>query len=268
MSTIVAGDVMKLRSETNAPMMACKQALADAGGDIPSAKALLRERLGALDTAKPDTGKEGLIAIDCLILPWSVTYGIVEIGTETDFAAMSERVIAAADRIAQAAMTSPDVSLAVEAIRMETGENIVFRRSDSMEFGDAIFGIAYYIHHDRRSAGIVVYAKEGNAVADEAVMRSIAMHLVAVTPEPAAIIADDVPAVLVEAERAYLIKKAEASGKPPAIQEKIINGGLTKFRESRALLDQPFVKDPSKKIKDVLPKGISIAHIVRWEVGQ
>lgn len=272
MLTVSASDVMKLRAETNAPMMYCKQALSDANGDFDAAKTLLRERLGNLDVSKQDSGTEGLIAIDILNEDGASSYAIVELRTDTDFAARSPQVIGGSFTIASAIVMAKDYSHVIENLRASTGENIDLRRADSgrVENGpDHKFQVGSYLHHDRRSAAYVIFISSEDAEPlTEEMMRNIAMHVVAATPTPVCVKPEDVPDDLVVTERSFLAAKAQQSGKPPAIQEKIIEGGLSKFRASRALLEQPYVRDPSKKVKDVLPKGVSIVEFDRWEVGQ
>lgn len=272
MLTVSANDVMKLRSETNAPMMDCKQALADASGDFDAAKVFLRERLGALDVTKKDSGTEGLIAIDILNEADSVTYAIVEIGTETDFNSRSPLLVGGAFTIASAIVYSKEYDSVIDRLRVSTGENISLRRADSgrMEGSpDCKFQAGSYVHHDRKSAAYVIFAVAANSepLTDE-MMKNIAMHVVASTPIPVCVRAEDVPEDIVAAERSFFKTKAEQSGKPPAIQEKIVEGGLSKFRASRALIEQPYIRDPSKKVKDILPKGVSIVEFDRWEVGR
>ena len=97
MSTITANIVKDLRSQTGYPMLDCKKALADSGGDFDKAKALLRERLGAADKDKIDSGQYGLICAS--YDPNSFIYTFAKIGTETDFAAMNPEVINACNKM-------------------------------------------------------------------------------------------------------------------------------------------------------------------------
>jgi elongation factor Ts len=271
MLTVSSSDVMKLRADTSAPMMDCKQALSDANGDFIAAKSLLRERLGVLDITKLDSGTEGLIAIDIINDGSSASYSIVELATETDFASRSPEVHVLANAIANAILRAKDYEAATENLRASTGENIAVRRADSGRIENDsywVFKAGSYVHHDGRSGAYVVFAfgVEAESPTDE-LMRNIAMHVVGSIPRPVCVKTEDVPEVLVENERAFLKTKAEQSGKPPEIQTKIIEGGLSKFRASRSLLEQPYIRDPGKKIKDVLPKGVNIIEFDRWEVG-
>lgn len=256
--------IKELRDQTNCPMMDVKKALTDANGDMGKAKTLLRERLGTVDDSKPDSGKEGLIALFIdNAQPVYSTYVIAEVGTDTDFAARNDLVIQAAENLVRDGEKDY-----LADVRSQVGENVVLRKSDTCMFTDTPFMVGGYVHHDRRSAAVVVFAVEEGADIDGDLMRSVAMHVVAAQPVPACISTAEVPEDLLSTERAFLQKKASESGKPEAIQQKIIEGGLSKFRASRALLEQPYVKEPTKKVKDILPQGVRIERFVRWVVGE
>jgi elongation factor Ts len=264
MSTIAASAVKDLREQTNCPMIDCKKALVDAGGDFDAAKNLLRERLGNLDVTKTDSGTEGLIAgwLSPFFRDNESIYTLIEVGTETDFAAKNPEIIEISNTIARISTTHPEqAEVLLAKLRAITGENIVLRRKESHNDGRSKCGFLY-IHHDRKKAAVVLFS----AFIEEEIAKNVAMHIVATTPSPACIKTEDVPADKVEAERVFLQDKAKASGKPGVIQNKIVEGGLSKFRSSLSLLEQPFVKYPSKKIKDILPKDVEITHFARWEI--
>lgn len=265
MTTITANIVKDLRSQTSCPMIDCKKALVDANGDFDAAKKLLRERLGNIDTAKIDSGKEGLIA--GYLTPYfrvdEPFYTLVEIGTETDFAAKHPEIIETSNTIARTIARQPDQSEEfLGKLRSITGENVVLRRKEVYSSGQPKCGFLY-VHHDRKKAAVVLFS----AFVEEEIAKNIAMHIVATTPQPACIKTEDVPVDKIEVERAFLQDKAKASGKPEAIQTKIVEGGLSRFRSTLALLEQPYIKDPNKKIKDILPKGIEIVHMLYWSIG-
>ncbi len=259
MTTIAASRVQELRSLTNCPMMDCRNALVDSGGDFEGAKKLLRERLGSLDTSKPDSGKEGLIVANLSIDNHNAAYVIMEIGTETDFASNNPQVIEmCADSVSMSPKHTTEET--IHKLRSITGENIILRRAESKNL-NAKDG-AIYIHHNRKSAALIFFS----GVVDDEIKKNIAMHIVAANPAPVCIKPEDIPESVLASEKSYLEDKAIKSGKPPAIQEKIVNGGLNKFKNSLSLLEQDFVKDSSKKVKDILPNGIEIIHFVRWEI--
>ena len=266
MTTIAASIVNDLRKQTNCPMSDCKKALVDANGDFDIAKKLLRERLGSLDTSKPNSGKEGLIVASMKNDDESVYCGIVQIDTETDFAANNPQVIAISQNIANnfAELSKLDVSgfeNDLAQLRSITGENINLRKADYVSSKNYKDG-AIYIHHNRKISSVVFFSGK----VDEEVKKSIAMHIVASSPSPICIKPEDVPEHAVASEKSYLEDKASKSGKPQAIQDKIVHGGLSKFKNSISLLEQDFVKETSKKVKDILPEGIEILYFIRHEV--
>jgi len=255
MSTITALSVKDLRSQTNCPMLDCKQALIDANGDFDIAKKLLRERLGSLDTTKPDNGSEGLIAVNLEYGIGNIRYCIVKIGTETDFSANNQTVISGCQQLVECPEIDDSI---IKDLRSSTGENIVVREFENktIQASDGSF----YIHHNRKTASIVLFSGK---VSDD-VKKSIAMHIVATTPSPICITPEEVPDSLIQNEREFFIKKAQ--GKPQNIQDKIVEGGLNKFKSTLALNEQPLVMDSSKKVKDILPDGVSIVHFVHWSI--
>ncbi len=269
MSTaVLAGDVIELRQLTGMPMMTCKEALVEAGGDLEKAKTILREK-GATSNKSPATG-EGVIAI--YADPLSIGYGMVEIGTQTDFAARTPEVKEFALRLAKSKVydESDFSSEGINELQKKIGENLSIRRAEAYIVSDNVNGsVGSYVHHDGKSAAAVMFCADNPAaVPAEDVRKIIAMHVVAASPAPVAISDADIPAELVEAERIFLTEKAAKTGKPPEIVTKIIEGGLSKFKKELALLEQVLVSDPKKKVKDLLPPGAVIMNFDRWEVGE
>ena len=270
MTTIAANIVKDLRSQTNCPMIDCKKALVDAGGDFDAAKKLLRERLGNLDSAKPDSGTEGVIALVAGTEEDNgnrASYIIAEIGSETDFTANNPDFVSSCQRIVSDFSNSDKI---LGELRSTTGENIILRRHSIECFAGYQFSptkdvfaqidIGSYVHHNRKSASVVVF----DGLVSEEVKKFIAMHIVAATPSPVCITTEEVPDSLIQNEREFLMKKAQ--GKPQNIQDKIVDGGLAKFKATLALNEQPLVMDPSKKVKDILPSGVKIVHFICWKI--
>lgn len=270
MPEINAKDVMALRNETGLSMMECKKALEECGGDAEKAKDFLRKKLkGKMDTRTDRAAGEGRVvtAID----PSGKAASIVELRAETDFTAKNEMFTAAANTIAQMALKmaagpiSPtaDMTKLIDDIRIKTGENASIARVHKLEgAGNVKFGT--YVHHDGKKG--VVLVGEGNLSDDLA--RSICMHIVAKDPAPKGVTANDIPADMAEKERKFRIEQAMESGKPKEIAEKMVEGGMRKFFEEIALLEQPFVMDESKKVKEMLPAGANVTKFVRWQVGE
>lgn len=269
MSQISAKDVTNLRNRTGLPMMACKAALQEAGGDVDKAEELLRKQLkGKMDTKMDRTAGEGRVAI----FRTREAATIVELRAETDFTAKNEKFVAAAAACAELAMeahagavaATPAMSKIIDELRISTGENISLARAHKLvqDPGSGAFG--FYVHHDGKT-GVLVQAE--GSVSDET-LRQICMHVTAAVPRPQGVSAQDVPAHIVEKERRFRIEQAMESGKPKEIAEKMVEGGMRKFFEEIALLEQPFVMDPTKKIKDIIGPKVTIVGFLRWQVGE
>lgn len=270
MAEISAKDVMALRTSTGMGMMDCKKALQETGGDVAAAEEWLRKNAqGKMDKRTERPAGEGRIAIK--ISDDGRNASIVELRAETDFTAKNERFLAMSEKVAEYALTQSAgqiplddaVTKLVDDVRLTTGENVQYGRGHKIEGGgQAAYGV--YIHHDGKT-GVLV---QGEGDVSDNLLRDIAMHIAAVQPRPVGVTPDDVPADVVEKERKIALEEAMSSGKPQEIAEKIVEGKLRKLFESLALLEQPFVKDDSKKVKELLPAGGSIVAFFRWQVGE
>lgn len=271
MAEISAKDVMKLRNKTGLAMMACKKALQETGGDVDAAEDYLRKQLkGKMDTRTERPAGEGRLAV--AINEAHTAAAIVELRAETDFTAKNEAFVKAASDIATMALNEHAGEVAVtdgmnapiDNLRITTGENCSYARGHKLigEAGKTTFGS--YVHHDGKT-GVLIQA-EGSVGEDT--LRQICMHITAAVPRPMGVTAADIPAHLLEKERAFRIEQAKESGKPQEIAEKIVEGGMQKFISEIALVEQDFVIDPSKKIKDLLGPDASISGFFRWEVGE
>jgi len=271
MADISAKDVMALRNRTGLAMMECKKALIEAEGDAERAEELLRKKLkGKMDAKTDRAAGEGRIAI-ALAGDHSAA-AIVELRAETDFTAKNENFINTAQQLADAALASgatgevtadEAMTKLVDDIRISTGENISIGRATRLtgEPGATVFGT--YIHHDGKT-GVLIKAQGG---VDPDTLKQVGMHVTAAVPRPLGVSADDIPADQIEKERKFRIEQAMESGKPQEIAEKIVEGGMKKFFAEVALLEQDYVIDPSKKVKDILGGG-TITEFHRWGVGE
>jgi elongation factor Ts len=268
MAQINAKDVMKLRNATGLPMMECKKALTEADGDFESAENLLRLKLkGKMDKRAERIAAEGCIAIatkDNSIV-------MTEIRAETDFTAKNDRFLSAAHQIAELGLEAVDgcvepteaMSALIDDVRISTGENCSIART--CKFTNAAGKFGYYIHHDGKTAAMVEV--EGDSGDDT--LRDVCMHITAGVPTiPLGVSPDDVPAEAAEKEKAFRLQQAIESGKPAEIAEKIVQGGMRKFFAEVALTQQPFVKDDSKTIAEVVGSGTTIKAFQRWMVGE
>ncbi len=264
-----AKDVMSLRNRTGLPMMACKQALIEANGDAEKAEDLLRKQLkGKMDTKTDRAAGEGRIAIALS----REAAAIVELRTETDFTAKNENFLAAAKKCADAALSAhagdvpatPDIQKLVDQVRISTGENASYARGHKLiqDPGSGAFG--HYVHHDGKT-GVIVQAE--GSISDET-LRQVCMHITAAVPRPQGISAQDIPANIIDKERRFRIEQAMESGKPKDIAEKMVEGGMRKFFEEVALLEQPFIMDQTKKVKDIVGPKARVVAFLRWQVGE
>jgi elongation factor Ts len=276
--SISAKDVKALRNETGAGMMDCKRSLVDADGDIERAKELLRERgLSKAGKRADRETSEGAIA-------FSVDGGrgaLIELGCETDFVAKTPDFQAMAKSIADAvsavgnvsdldaALKAPidgdTVDDVIKATVAKVGENIQLKRVASVD----VSGVAGGYIHGTGGLGVLI-ALETDKSADEVgeVVRDVAMHVAAHDPTPIAINRDDMPADVVEKERSFLTNQALESGKPENVVEKMVAGRINKFFAENCLVEQKFVKDPDKSVRDLLAEAGQVARFVRFKLGE
>ncbi|KAA0215985.1 MAG: translation elongation factor Ts [Leptolyngbya sp. PLA3] len=264
-------DVMTLRNQTGLPMMACKKALEETNGNMEAAEELLRKQLkGKMDKRVDRAAGEGRIGIAVNIA--SGTASIVELRAETDFTAKNEKFVAATKKLADLALQAPGagavattaaMTAIVDDLRISTGENISLGRAHKLigQTGTTAYG--QYVHHDGKT-GVLIQAE--GSISDET-LRQVCMHITAAVPRPAGISANDIPANIVEKERRFRIEQAMESGKPKEIAEKMVEGGMKKFFSEIALLEQPFIMDPTKTVAGVVGDA-SIIAFLRWEVGE
>jgi elongation factor Ts len=266
---INAKDVMALRNRTGLSMMACKAAMVEAQGDPEKAEEILRKQLkGKMDTKIDRAAGEGRIAV----ARSREACAIVELRAETDFTAKNENFVNAAQKVAELALlahagsvsATPEMTKLVDELRISTGENISIARAHKLNQDPGSGSFGTYVHHDGKT-GVIVQGE--GSVSDE-VLRQICMHVTAAVPRPKGITANDVPADVVEKERRFRIEQAMESGKPREIAEKMVEGGMRKFFEEIALVEQPFVMDPTKKVKDILGAKASVVAFLRWQVGE
>ena len=273
MAEVTAGMVKELREKTDAPMMECKKALAEADGDMGRAEEILRVKLGS--KAAKVSGRvaaEGMVAIH-VDAPGKVG-SIVEVNCETDFVAKNEdfqgfvRSLAVligarapADVAALAALPlgTSTVEAARTALVGKIGENISIRRFAGL---NATGRIHSYVHGGSK-IGVLVDLSGG----DEALGKDLAMHIAA--SKPKSLRADGVPEEQIARERSIAQQKAAESGKPAEIQAKMTEGAVQKYLKEVTLLGQPFVKDDKLSIEQLLKqKGAVVVGFVLFVVGE
>ena len=272
---VTAALVKELREKTGAGMMDCKKVLTETDGDLEKAAELLREK-GITKAAK----KSGRVAAEGMVEAYisedEKVGAIVEVNSETDFVAKNEEfrtfVMDVAKQIVKNNPESVEALLAEPAMFEEgktvnealigkiatIGENISIRRFARFETTDG--SIEKYIHGDGKIAVLVNMTSGTKELA-----KDVCMQIAAARPE--FIDRDQVPAERVEKEKEILKIQTMNEGKPEAIAEKIVLGRINKFYQEICLVDQEFVKDPSKKVSDIL-KDSKVLEFARFEAGE
>ena len=273
MADITAGMVRELRDKTDAPMMECKKALTEAGGDPAKAEEILRIKLG-----NKATKASSRVAAEGVVGSWMAAGGelgaMVEVNCETDFVAKNADFLGFAAGLARlvAEMNPGDVAalsalplngMPVEEQRRalvgKIGENMSIRRFARVQ---AQGRLGQYVHGGAR-IGAMVDVVGG----DEVLARDLAMHIAA--SKPVALAREDVPAELIQKERNIAAAKAAESGKPANIVDKMVEGSVQKFLKEVTLLGQPFVKDDKQTVESLLKsRGARVASFSLFVVGE
>ncbi|MBR1858720.1 MAG: elongation factor Ts, partial [Selenomonadaceae bacterium] len=271
MAQITAAMVKDLREKTGAGMMDCKKALVETNGDEKAAADWLREK-GIAKAAK----KSGRVAAEGAVAAYVASDNkvgvLVEVNCETDFAANNENFRALekdiAEHIAKADPKDIDALNAskiggktIETLVTEAtatiGEKISIRRFVRYESKGRITS---YIHMGGK-IGVLVELDGG----DEQLGKDIAMQIAA--SNPLAVDRTGVPSDDLEHEKEVLRKQALEEGKPEKIVEKMVEGRINKYYKEVCLMEQIFVKDTEKTVKDIL-KGVKVLRFTRYQLGE
>jgi elongation factor Ts len=255
MTEISAGKVKELRELTGLPMMECKKALSETGGDLRKAEELLRIKSGAKASKAA-----GRIAAEGVIGAWLSADGkvgaLVELNCETDFVAKNDDFAEFAKSLAEIVATrnpkdvqelssfdlrGAKVEQMRQALIQKIGENISIRRFQRMK---AVGNLALYLHGTNKIGVLIDF--EG----PDEVGKDLAMHVAFF--KPAYLAKKDVPADIVTREHDIQIARARESGKPAEIAAKMVEGAVNKFLAEITLLGQPFVKDDKRSVEKVL----------------
>lgn len=274
MAEITASMVKDLRERTDAPMMDCKKALSEAGGDMVRAEEILRVRFGnKASKAAGRVAAEGTVGIN--ISSDNKLGSMVEVNCETDFVAKNDDFLALSRNLADLTVRhNPADVAALSALKIgdssaeevraqlvgKMGENMALRRFVRME---ARGKLASYVHGGK--IGVLVDVVGG----DDVLARDIAMHIAATKPK--ALDASGVDAALIESERRVALEKAREAGKPAEMLDKIAEGSVQKFLKEVTLLSQVFVKaaDGKQTIEQLLKMhGASMAGFHLFVVGE
>jgi elongation factor Ts len=272
MAEITAAMVKELREKTDAPMMECKKALAEAAGDLGKAEEILRVKLGnKASKAASRVAAEGVVSVHRSAD--GKTGALVEVNSETDFVAKNDDFLTLAKNLAELVVTQNPADVAalsalpldggtVESVRAalvgKIGENMSIRRFARLQTSGLI---AHYVHGSK--IGVMVELEGG----DEATAKDVAMHIAA--NKPVALDQSQVSAELIQKERDIATAKAAESGKPAEIVAKMVEGSVQKYLKEVTLLSQPFVKDDKVTVEQMLKaKGAKVKSFVLYVVGE
>lgn len=271
---ITAAMVKELRERTGAGMMECKKSLVEAGGDMETAVEAMRiAGLAKADKKASRVAAEGTVVLETAADGKSAV--ALEVNCETDFVAKGDDFIDFAKAIAGVILNNKPADVAalselsldgersVEKARQELiakiGENIQVRRFQLVESNGLV---GAYLHGTR--IGVLAALEDGG---DEALAKDIAMHIAA--SRPVCVSEANVPAEMLEKEKAILVAEAQESGKPAEIIEKMVEGRIRKYLAEITLVGQPFVKDPDQTVAKLLKAaGASVSSFIRLEVGE
>lgn len=273
MAEVTAAAVKSLRDRTDLPMMKCKKALVEAGGDEDKAIAILKEEMAVKVKSRSDNEcNEGQI----FILEGNGEVAAVEFRCESEPVSKFDDFVALGEAMAKQLLNGPGAASGEELLAQDhpDGDGTLKAKYDDVnEKIQEKFDVSkvarhegpagVYLHHDRKSAALFL----GQDGADADALKDVAMHIAAM--KPVVMTRDDVDAAKVAEEREKLTAEAKASGKPDNIVEKIVDGRMTNFykEEAGVLLDQPFAKDDSKSVgqflkeKGVEPRGFELFRI-------
>ena len=277
MANFSAADVKRLREQTGAGMMDCKNALQEADGDLNAAIEILRLK-GVKDAGKraARTAGNGLVTAE---LDGNSAGVLVELNCETDFVAKNEQFQELAGKIAKAALANKVADrlalLTTEAGQGKTVEQLIEEASSSIkekiELGRyARFEGGYvssYLHRSDRdlppTLGVLVQLDKPS----EGVARDLAQQIAAMRPQY--VTRDEVPADVTEKERRIAEQITREEGKPEQAIPKIVEGRVGAFYKDVVLTEQAFVKEPKQSVAQVLKAdGVTVRGFARFQVGQ
>ena len=262
MSVVTTAQVKELRDATGISLMKCKTALEEAQGDMEAARDILRKS-GEKDAAKKSdrSTSEGLVATK--ISADGTAAVMIQILCETDFVGRGDEVAALAEQLATRALEQGIDAAQAEAVTLtqaavqKIGENI---RAGEMHRFTATGVIGSYIHSNKK-IGVLVGLKKGT----EELARDLAMQVAALNP--LVVRPEDVSDAMVAKEREIQTELVAQEGKPADMQEKIVEGKMRKYRDEQSLIKQPFVKDGSKTVEQLLKEqGAEVEAFVRLSI--
>ena len=274
MAEITAAMVKQLRDETQLPMMECKRALVETGGDKEAAKKKLREAgkkvMGKRQDRSTEEGRIGIFA--------SIDGGVgamVELQCESAPVAANEEFVQLVNDLAQQLAEGPGATEAADLWQQpspsRSGSTLEEQKDELQNKIREVFRLARvcrfdgpsggYVHHDGKSAALLQV--EGG---DDGLAKDVSMHIVAM--KPSATIKEELDPEAIEKERSILMEAARQEGKPENIIEKMVEGRMRNFYAEHVLAEQPFVRDEKQTVGKVAASGgLKLVRFVRWQLG-
>jgi elongation factor Ts len=258
-----AQDVQALRRATGAGMMDAKRALETNDGDIEAAKQWLREQGLAASAKRSD--RENVQGVVAIVVDDNVG-ALVALKCETDFVAASEHFKLEAQELARVVASKGTEAVAdrqsrLDDLKITLKENIELGETIRLEASDGEVIDSYlHIQGGRGVNGVLVVLAGG----DRQLAHDVAVHVAFARPRYLS--RDDVPADVLDAERATLEAITRNEGKPEQAIPKIVEGRLGGFFKTVALLDQPYAKDDKQSVSQLLGSA-RIVKFAQVEIG-
>jgi len=280
MADFTAADVAALRKATGAGMMDCKTALTETGGDMEAAKDWLRKKgLSGAGKRAGRAAEQGAVEV---VVDGNVG-ALVELTAETDFVAKGADFTGTVTQLANLAVKEAKAELAdvafegstvgehVTQLAAKLGENVALGRAIVFETTDGLIDGYKHIQHGRGTIGVLVElagVDPSDAKAKD-VAHDIALHVASAAPRW--VNRDEVPADMLEKERAVLEELTRNEGKPDNAIPKIVEGRLNGFYKENVLLEQAFVRDAKTtiaKLLEGLGQDATVRRFARVKVGE
>ena len=279
MAAVTAAAVMALREKTGLPMMECKKALTECGGDTEQAVEWLRKQGVKTQAMRADRetsmgrlavytdlekGVGALVELKCESAPVAGSPDFKDFVNDiAKTLALGPGASSPEELLSQKSQAHPDKTLG------EIKDDLFNRMREVFELFricriDAPCG--GYAHHDGSKAALVEVTGETAGPQAAEVAKDVAMHVVALSPK--AIVKEDLDQSIVDKEREILTEAAKQEGKPENIIQKMIDGRLRNFFSQCVLLEQPFVKDDKQSVGKLLKSvGLSVKRMEHWKIG-
>jgi elongation factor Ts len=274
MADITAAMVKALRDATQLPMMECKRALVECGGDMEGAKQKLREAgkkfMGKRQDRSTEEGRIGVYSSveDCV-------GAMVELQCESAPVSTNEEFIQLANDLAQQLATGPGAGTPDELWSQpspsDNGRTLEQQRDDIQNKIREVFRLARLQRFDAPCGSFVHMAKIGVLLkvdgGNDDLAREVSLHIAAMSPS--AVSKEDLELAEVEKERATLAEAARKEGKPENIIDKMVEGRLQNFFSERVLTEQPYVRDEKQTVGELCAAGgMKPIQFVRWQLGE